>query len=318
MPDAPRIRPVIGAERDPRPADAAIAALAGRQHGLVTRRQLVELGLGRRAIGHRLEQGRLHPVHRGVYAVGHRVLSRNGVWLAAIMATGNGAVLSHRSAAALLGIRDTRRRDIDVTHERRHRHRAGFEFHQAALPPDEITTKDGIPVTTPARTLLDLAQVLTAQRLERAATEAEIRRLTSPTSLEALAARYPGRPGTPTIMQLLTNNTIGTAITKSDLEDRFLALLDAEGLPRPIVNHTIDRPQPHDPQVDFLRPHPRVGVETDGYATHGTRHAFEQDRARDRALQVAGYKVLRITDRQLEQQPNAIARELRSTLTPSP
>lgn len=227
-----------------------------------------------------------------------------------------GAVLSHRAAAALWGMRQSDR--IEITAPPPARSRERLTVHRAALPPDEVMTKHGIPVTTPARTLLDLAPLLSDQRLERAATEAEIRRLTSPTSLEALLVRYPGRPGTPKITSLLEAARIGQAVTKSDLEDRFLAFLDTERLPRPIVNAPIAIDLPHDPEVDFLWPHARLVVEVDGYATHATRHAFEQDRARDRALQVAGYKVLGITRRQLETKPSEIARQLRSTLTRSP
>lgn len=158
-----------------------VAALATRQHGVVARRQVVELGLGRGAIAHRLERGRLHPLHRGVYAVGDRVLTRQGGWMAAVLIA-DGAVLSHRSAAALWGILGTDRRNAEITVPRHMRPRARIEIHEGPLPPDEVTTHNGIPVTTTARTLLDLAAVVSPQHLERAATEAEIRRLGSPTS----------------------------------------------------------------------------------------------------------------------------------------
>src|SRR3954469_5452973 len=133
------IDPVIGGERRTRPADALIAALADRQHGVVARRQLVALGLSARAIEHRLERGRLHLLHRGVYAVGHRVLSQRGRWMAAVLACGEGAVLSHRSAAALWGIRPTSRPGIEVTTARQLRPRTGLLPHRAVLPADEIT-----------------------------------------------------------------------------------------------------------------------------------------------------------------------------------
>lgn len=183
------------------------------------------------------------------------------------------------------------------------------------LPPDEVTIHDGIPVTTPARTLLDLAPLLIAHHLERAATEAEFRRLTSPTSLGALVARYPNRPGTPAIRKLLEQQRIGSARTRSDVETRFLALLDAAALPRPVVNGTVALDPPHNPEVDFHWPRARLVVEIDTFGTHGTRHAFEEDRIRDRALQLAGYKVFRITDRQLERDPSGIARQLGTSLT---
>jgi very-short-patch-repair endonuclease len=305
--DAIDVDPNSCGERRP---DATIADLAARQHGVVARRQLELLGLSRRVIEHRLQRRRLHQIHRGVYAVGHRLLSRHGVWMAAVLVADH-AVLSHRSAAALWGIRPSDRVEITVPHSLRRRPRV--TVHSAALRPDETTIHAGIPVTTVARTLLDLAATISAQHLERAATEAEIRRLASPTSLEALLARYPKRAGTPKIRDLLGNRTIGEHRTRSELETAFLAFLDAEKLPRPRTNTTVQSYE-----VDFHWPEARLVVEVDGYATHATRAAFEQDRARDRTLQLAGYRVLRITDRQLLANTQEIARQLRSTLTASP
>jgi hypothetical protein len=171
-----------------------IAALAARQHGVVSRAQLLALGLGQGAIDHRVVRGLLHPVHRGVYAVGHSVLGPRGQWLAAVLAAGPGAVLSHSSAAALWGIRDAARARPEVTVARRRR-LTSVTTHRIALAEDEITINDGIPVTTPARTLVDLAEQLTPQRLERAVHEAEYRRLTSPLSVDALLTRHPKRRG---------------------------------------------------------------------------------------------------------------------------
>jgi hypothetical protein len=155
--------------------------------------------------------------------------------------------------------------------------------------------------------------VLSPTRLERAATEAEIRRLTSPTSLAALVARYPTRPGTAAIRALLGSGRIGQAVTRDELELRFLTFLDAERLPRPSINATIDL---HDKPrtVDCLWPTHNLVAELDGFATHGTRSAFEEDRARDRALQAAGWRVIRVTWRQLHTQPQALAEDLRKLL----
>jgi len=185
----------IDDERQSRSDDAAIASLAAAQHGVVAREQLAALGLGRGVIDSRVSRGRLHPVHRGVYAVGHPRLSRHGHWLAAVLASGPGAVLSHRSAAALWGIRDTARADIEVIVARQRRRRRGIQPHHIVLPSDEVTIERGIPVTTPARTLLDLAEQLAPQRLERAVHEAEYRRLTTPLPLDALLTRHQGRRG---------------------------------------------------------------------------------------------------------------------------
>jgi very-short-patch-repair endonuclease len=287
-----------------------IAALAARQHGVVSRSQLLAAGLGRGAVDRRVAVARLHPLHRGVFAVGHRVLTKHGVWMAAVLAAGDGAALSHRSAAELWGIRHTQRSRIDVTVPRHRRGRPGVEYHQTVLPLDEVTTERGIAVTNPARTLLDLAAVLTPQQLAHALNEAEIRRLTSPLPLDALVARHPGRRGTTGLRRALRKQReIGEAITRSRFERRFLDFADEHGLPRPRVN---ERLGPYEP--DAFWPEQRLVVELDSYGIHTTRQAFEADRERDRALQANGYRVVRITWRQLHADPHAIAHQLRALL----
>jgi very-short-patch-repair endonuclease/predicted transcriptional regulator of viral defense system len=308
MRDATGIDGAIRGRSRSRAIDAAVAALAGEQHGVVARRQLRALGLSVDAIDRRVRLGRLHVLHHGVYAVGHRSLTRYGRWMAAVLAGDVGAVLSHRSAAALWGVRDTARLDIEITAPRE-RDRPGIQAHRTQLPADEVTTHRGIPVTTPARTLLDLAAVLDGHRLARAAERAEVLRLTSPTSLAALVARYPRRPGTPALKRLIDDHRIQPTITRSKLERRFLTLLDANDLPRPLTNTPIDRYE-----ADFAWPAHHLVVELDGYETHGTRHAFERDRARDRALQAQGWRVVRVTWRQLHDDRAAIAAELRALL----
>jgi hypothetical protein len=296
-------------QRQTHPGDRAIAALAGRQHGVIARRQLLELGIGRDAIGYRVRHGRLHPIHRGVYAVGHPVLSREATWLAAVLAAGEGAVLSHRSAAALWGIRYTDTPWIDVSAPHQHRSRGNMAIHHVVLPSDEVTSRNRIPVTTPPRTLLDLAAVLTPTQLERAINEAEVRRLGDPLPLAALVARYPRRRGVPAVRRLLEAHQVGRHITRSELEIRFLAVLDAHGLVRPQTNAMVHLPGTSH-EVDCLWPAQKVTVELDSYDIHTTRAAFERDRARDRALQAAGYAVLRLTWRQLHREADAIARQL--------
>ncbi|HEX2102988.1 MAG TPA: hypothetical protein VHF51_05015 [Solirubrobacteraceae bacterium] len=268
------IRHGMRAEMPSRSVDGHIAALAGRQYGVVTREQLLELGLGRAAIGHRVACARLHRLHAGVFAVGHRGLRREGWWLAAVLAAGPGAVLSHRSAAALWGIWDDRA-TVDVTVERRCR-RPWIDAHRTTLPEDEVTLERGIPVTTPARTLLDLAEQLAAHRLERAVHEAEYRRLTSPLSLDALLTRHQGRRGTAALKAIVERGKIGATMTKSELEARFLSMLDRHDLPRPLVNHRIGRYE-----VDAIWPAQRLIVELDGRQAHATISAFERDRARE-------------------------------------
>src|SRR3954447_1423027 len=229
----------------------------------------------------------------GVYAGGHRRLTQNGFFIAAVLAAGPGAVLSHRSAAALWGMRRTSRAAIDVTAPRRCR-RAGIEAHRAELSPDEVTVHDGIPVTNPARTLFDLAAVVTAQQLEHALNQAEIRRLASPVSLAALIARHPRRKGTQALRRALEiQRQQGETVIRSDFETAFLDFAERYGLPQP----TMDEPLgPYEP--DAFRPDQRVVVELDSYAIHTRRQAFESDRARDRELTLGGYRVVRITWRQ--------------------
>jgi len=252
----------------------------------------------------------LQPLHRGVYAVGHRALRREAWWMAAVLAGGPGAALSYRSAAELWSMRNGARARMDVSVPRHRRSTTRLEVHKVDMEPDEVTIERGIPVTTPARTLFDLAAVVSRPQLEAAFNEAEVRRLMSPTSLDALVARYPKRPGTKAIRGVLENHRRnGATVPTSLLERRFLALLDAHGLPRPHINRRSDHGE-----LDATWPEHRVIVECDGFATHGTRAAFERDRAKDRALQVAGWRVVRITWRQLTDDPDEIAEQLRTLL----
>jgi very-short-patch-repair endonuclease len=289
-------------------ADEATAALAERQHGVVSRSQLTELGLGRGAINRRVQRRRLHVVHLGVYAVGHRRLTMRGRWMAAVLAAGPGAVLSHRDAAALVGLRSSARGLIEVSAPRRCR-RPGIHTHVACLPPDEVTTHDGIPVTTIGRTLLDLAGILRRHQLKRAVEQAEVLRLAGSISLDALLARYPRRSGTPALREIREAGLTET-VTRSDLEERFTAFLDAHDLPRPRVNAVVEGFE-----VDFHWPDQRLIVELDGRAAHHTITAFERDRARDRALQAAGWRVVRITWHQLQDKPVQIAADLAHLLS---
>ena len=304
MEDETALEPVIGAQSRTRAIDEAIAALAERQHGVVARRQLIALGLGRRAIAHRLECGRLHLIHRGVYAVGHRVLSVRGRWMAAVLACGDGAVLSHESAAALWTIRGTAKSRIDVTAPRDLRPRPGLQPHRAVLPADEITVLDGIPTTTPARTLLDLAAVVPRRTLERALDEAEILRLSGP---QTLLDRYPRRRGAATLRTLLVTSRSPTP-TRTELEAKFLTFLDDWGFDRPEVNTIVEGLE-----VDAVWRDARLIVELDGFEVHRTRAAFERDRKRDRQVAAAGWRVVRLTWRQLSG-GEALAHELRALL----
>jgi hypothetical protein len=301
----------IDTKRAPRRADEAIAMIAAAQHGVLSRAQLLDLGVGPDAIKHRVALGRLHRMHRGVYAVGHRALRREAWSMAAVLAAGPQAALSYRSAADLWGIRASSRARIEISVPRHRRSTTRLEVHVVGMQPDEVTIERGIPVTTPARTLLDLAAIVSPQHLQAAFNEAEVRRLASPTSLDALLARYPGRRGTRALERVLDNHhKNGQTIPTSILERRFLTFLDASGLPRPA---TINRPSDHG-ELDATWPEQRLIVECDGFATHGTREAFERDRAKDRALQVAGWRVVRITWRQLTADADTLAAQLEALL----
>ena len=236
--------------------------------------------------------------------------------MAAVLAGGPRAVLSHRSAAALWGIRPSGRAGIDITTAPPRRSRRGIRVHGAVLPADEVTAVNGIPVTTTSRTLLDLAALITPRQVERALAEAEVLRLADVVSLAALVSRHRGRPGVAPIRELLERGRVDAAITRSELEDRFLALLDANGLPRPQVNRSLQLNTGSFVEADCVWAEPGLVVELDGYASHGTRTAFERDRARDRALQAAGWRIVRVTWRQLHEQHATVARELRALVAP--
>jgi predicted transcriptional regulator of viral defense system len=309
MPGEPVIKAVIGPKSRAHAWDAAIAALAEKQHGVVARRQLLALGLGSRAIRHRLECGRLHRVHPGVYAVGHRLLSKEGIWMSAVLAVGPDAGLSHRPAAALWGIRRNPSGPVDVSVPRRLRSPKDIRVHEANLASDETTVLHGIPVTTVPRTLFDLASVARPHETRLAMHEAEFLRLTDQLSLDDLIHRHRGERGTKTIRTILEEGRIGATVTKSELEDRFLAFLDARGFPRPEVNVLIEGIE-----VDCLWRDQGVIVELDGHASHATRTTFESDRARDRALAVAGLRVVRVTWRHLHQDAYSLEEDLRALL----
>jgi len=293
--------------------DAAIAAIAEVQHGVVARAQLTALGLSGREIDFRVALGRLHRVHRGVFAVGHKRLTREGRWMAAILAGGVEAALSHRAAGACLGILPAGDGPIDVTGGTQRRSRDGLRFHHSALPADEVTVRDGIRVTSVPRTLLDLAAILPRRRLQRALNEAEVLRLTDPLSLPDLLDRYPRRRGTASIRAVVAGATLGGKVTRSELERRFLFFLSDHGLPAPQTNVVVDGFE-----VDCVWPAVRLVVELDGYAAHATRRSFEADRARDRALGAAGWRTVRVTERHLAGEPEQLAADLRRlVLAPS-
>lgn len=293
--------------------DFAIAGLAEGQHGVVSRRQLVGLGMGREAIEVRLRSGRLHRLHRGVYAVGHRVSSREAGWIAAVFFCGPKAVLSHRTAAALWGIRDAAGA-TEVTVPSKTRSRGSIRRHFAVLPADEVGERDGIPVSTVPRTIFDLAAIESTTGVERALRQQERLRLYDVLSLDHLLERYPRHRGNRVVRECLRRlRDLPDGATREELESGFLAFLDRYGFPRPRLNAWVAIGSRRY-QVDCLWPLQRVVVELDGYATHGTRYAFEGDRDRDRRLLAAGYRGPRITWRHLHETPAEVAADLRTLL----
>jgi predicted transcriptional regulator of viral defense system len=264
--------------------------LARRQQGVIARRQLLAIGFTPKGIEHRIARGRLHPIHPGVYAVGRPELTQHGRWMAAILAKGPAAVLSHRSAAALYGISKQKGNAIHVavpTHSRRRSSRGITVHRRSAL---SATTRQGVPVTTIEDTLIDLATQATQDQLEQAINEADKRDLVRPDELRA-AARAAKRPGVAKLRGVLRRHTP----TDSPLERGFLRIVRAAGLPNP-------RTQAHvnGHRVDFFWPELKLVVETDGLRYHRTPAQQAADRQRDHDHFLAGLTALRFTHGQVK------------------
>jgi hypothetical protein len=293
---------------------ARIAALADRQYGVVARPQLLALGVDRAAIDRRLAAGLLIPLHRGVYAVGHRRLRIEGRWLAAVLAAGDGAVLSHRDAAALHGMRKApESRKVTVTTPARARSTPALWVHaRRRLAAEDVTTVRGIPATSPARTLVDLASMLTAAQLSATLGETDRRGLLDPAAVHRALRRTKGRHGQGH-QRLLTaldaHEQHGLTLLLSELEERFLDLVMGAGLPRPQLNVPVAGVS-----VDALWPQQRLVVELDGWAHHKERHAAAWDREKTNRLQLAGYDVLRFMHGDLVGAPDAVAAAVRAAL----
>ncbi len=307
------IKPIYAAQCETHRVDAAIAALATRQHGVVSYRQLQRLGLTRHEIGDRVRAGRLHPIHHGVYAVGHRHLSREGRFIAAVLSAGDEAVLSHRSAAALWDLLETRGPRIDVTTPAHRRGDRALHLHQHALRPLDTTTRQGIPVTKPLRTILDLAACVPQPQLERAVRQAVYRRLTITAALAAAVEQRAGRRGTRSLRTTLIHLGEAPGLTRSVLEEQFLPFLRRHRLPMPELNVAMqigDEPI----EADCLWRDQRVIIELDGRDGHDSTPAFESDRARDLALAAAGWRPGRVTSRRIRFDAQRLAGELRALL----
>lgn len=310
------IRHPAGAQLRTHSLDRQAAELAQRQHGVVSRRQLLAIGMGRRAIAGRLDRGQLHVVHRGVYVVGVRRISKRGRWMAAVLACGEGAVLSHRSAGRLWRLLPPGSERADVTCSKAEIERNGIVGHRSQLRDDEWLVRDGIPVTSPFRTIFDLAAVAEMRELERAFHEAEAREVTDRVSLPGLLERYPRHRGSRNLRALLgAQGPIG--ITRNEFEEAFVTLVDRFDLRRPRMNGDLAI-RGRFFEIDALWEQERVAVELDSREIPGTRRKFETDRQRDRILVAEGWRTMRVTWRQLQEEPKEIARDLRLALERAP
>lgn len=296
-----------------RRSDAAIGAAFASQHHVMTLAQIERLGLSARAVRHRVTTGRLHRLHRGVYSIGRP--TAEGRWMAAVLASGEGAVLSHRSAAALWGLRSEARPRIDVTVSgSTGRVRTRIDVHSgAALTADDVTERDGIPCTALARTLIDLAAVVDRRSLERAVDRAEeIQAFDLKAVVEALE-RLRGRPGTARLASVIESYA-GPVATRSEMEERLLDLVRVAGLPEPEVNAWIPLEQGTGYRPDLLWRGARLIVEVDGRAYHARRSAFRHDRRRDRRLALAGFETRRYDASEIVERGDRVIGEIRAFL----
>ncbi len=291
------------------PVDGAIAEIAKAQHGVASLTQLQLIGLSPSAVRSRVQAGKLHRLHRGVYAVGHEVVDWRGRYMAAVLACGPAAYVSHGTAARLLGLH-TAPRGLHVTVVARRVRVPGITVHRArSLAPQDVTTVDAIPCTSIARTLLDEAERTDDRGVERMIENAERNRSYDLRAIQDVLSRARGRSGARRLARM-TGRQGDAAWTRSDMEERFLAICDRAGVPRPRVNMPIALGDGEYVEVDFAWPEHRLIVETDGWATHGTRRAFVGDRRRDRRLRLLGWDPIRFTWFEIEHEPGEVAAEL--------
>jgi hypothetical protein len=291
--------------------DARVAEIAARQHGVVGRQQLLDAGLSRSAVHRRLGDGRLVPLHRGVYAAAHTAVRPVAYRFAAVLACGPGAFLSHRSAGEAWELCVNHRSRHEVTASGGGRRITTVEVHRCRLHPDEVTVLDGVPITTAARTLLDLAAVLPPSRLEKAIERAELLGLIDLVAIDAVLRRAHHRRGVSALRAALRAFRPEPHFTRSELERIAISFVQEHDLPAPAVNCSVGGEE-----LDLYWDDARVDLECDGWATHRTRTAYERDRARDRKLQAAGIRVIRVTAAQLRHERDEVAADLRTLLEP--
>ena len=289
--------PVARGEQQDRPRHRQLATLAAKQHGVVSRWQLKKLGYSPAEIRGLADRGHLHRLYRGVYAVGHKRLTTRGRWMAAVLACGPRAVLSHRAAIALYDLRPIPSGPIDVTVPgRTRRGHSGIRIHNVRqLHPADRTVVDGIPVTSAHRALLDFAEVTQFQQLRLALDAAEHRDLPDGHELSRLYDRAGGRRGLKPLRAAVAHLRGPAPWTQSELERRFLAAIRDRGLPEPRTNVYVEGCL-----VDCWWPESRLVVELDGYKYHKDRRKFERDRLQDTKLQLAGCMTIRVTQARIE------------------
>ena len=288
--------------------DASIAELAARQHGVVSRTQLVRAGVTATMIQRRLVRGQLYRLHRGVFQVGP-IKAARAAEMAAHLACGAGSVVSHRSAAVLWQLLPALEplQAVEILVRGRERRRPGIAVRRAgSLRSDEVTRREGIPVTVAARTVVDVAATVSARELEQALGQSLARRLTTRSQLERVLERANGRRGTARLRACLTG---AAAVTRSEAEERLLGMIRRSKLPEPATNVRVAGFE-----VDFLWRAARLVVEMDGYAYHADAISFEKDRQRDLALTSTGLRVVGVTWKQLVQEPEAVLVRLAQSL----
>jgi hypothetical protein len=297
----------------PAPQELALMDLATRQHDVVAHRQLIALGFGPDAIGYRVRSGRLFRLYEGVYAVGRPRVTRRGRWMAAVLACGPGAVLSYRDAADLWQLLTSNALIIDVSAPGRSRNRRpGLRVHRPRrLDPEDVTLVDGIPVTTVARTIVDLAASLSLERLTLIWDAAERRCVFDLNDLRAVRARSTGRRGLQKIDALIAQARPLPPKSRTQLErDGYDLFESAPDIPNPSVNAWIAGME-----VDLAWRDQKVVVELDHEEWHAkTRAQRERDNARDARLQIADHKILRVSDFRLTTDPAGILNDVGALL----
>ncbi|MGN6216990.1 MAG: type IV toxin-antitoxin system AbiEi family antitoxin [Solirubrobacterales bacterium] len=283
--------------------------MARRQHGVVSRKQLLGLGYTVSAIEHRLRVGRLYLLDRGVYAVGRRQLSREGYWMGAVLVCEPDAALSHRSAAALWGFGKEHPDYIEVSVRRRGKHhRAGLRVHsRPSIPVEDLTTRRHIPLTQPVRTFLDLATVAGPKTVERAINEADKRDVIDPDRLRRALEDHPGEPGIRRLRRILDKHTF--RLSDDELELLFRPIAAAAGLSTPLTKQRVNKFE-----VDFFWPDLGLVVETDGWRYHRTPSAQTRDALRFQRHTASGLTPLRFSHYQVKYEPRHVRQILEQTV----